>query len=74
MIHDIALILFLSHPLVLYAGVLGFLFLLFTAIVGMLNFKGIQAIPFRWHPRLAVITIIVIIIHAILGLSIYYNF
>jgi hypothetical protein len=42
--------------------------------VGALNYRGIQIIPFKWHPRLAVITIIVAILHGILGLSAYFNF
>lgn len=74
MIHNIALTLFLGKPLVMYGGIFTFLLLLFTATVGALNFKGITVIPFKWHPRLAIITITVAIIHAILGLSILFNF
>ncbi len=74
MVHNLALILFLDKPLVMYSGILTLLFLLFTATVGALNFKGITIIPFRWHPRLAITTIIVALFHAILGLSILYNF
>lgn len=74
MIHNIALILFLGKPLVMYGGILTFLLLLFTATVGFLNFKGISVIPFKWHPRLAILTIIIAIIHAIFGLSILFNF
>lgn len=58
----------------MYGGILTFLLLIFTATVGALNFKGIAIIPFKWHPRLAITTIIIAIIHAILGLSIYFNF
>ena len=74
MIHNIALTLFLDKPLVMYGGIMTFLLLLFTATVGALNFKGITVIPFKWHPRLAIITIIIATIHAILGLSILFNF
>jgi hypothetical protein len=48
--------------------------LTFTATVGFLNLKGIQTIPFKWHPRLALTTIIIAVIHAIFGLSILFNF
>ena len=74
MIHSIALTMFLGKPLVMYGGILTFLLLLSTATVGFLNFKGISVIPFKWHPRLALTTIIVAVIHAIFGLSIFFNF
>jgi len=74
MIHSLALTLFLGKPLVMYGGIFTFLLLLFTATVGFLNFKGIHTIPFKWHPRLALTTIIVAAIHATFGLSIFFNF
>jgi len=74
MIHNYALILFLGKPIIMYGGILTFLLMLFTATVGALNFKGITIIPFKWHPRLAGLTITVGLIHAIFGLSIFYNF
>jgi hypothetical protein len=74
MIHTIALALIFGKPAVMYGGILTFLLLIFTATVGALNFKGIVMIPFKWHPRLAVLTIIVAVIHGLFGLSIYFNF
>jgi len=74
MIHNIALTLFLGYPLVMYGGILTFLLLLTTATIGALNFKGIVTIPFKWHPRLAITTIIVALIHGLLGLSTIFNF
>lgn len=58
----------------MYLGITTFLLLLFTATVGFLNLKGISVIPFKWHPRLALTTIVVALIHGILGLSILLNF
>jgi len=74
MIHNLALTLFLGQPLVMYGGILTFLLMLFTAAVGFLNIKGISVIPFKWHPRLAILTIVVATIHAIFGLAIYFGF
>ena len=74
MIHNLALTLIFGKPAVLYGGMITLLMLLLTATVGILNSKGISVIPFKWHPRLAAITIIVAIIHGLLGLSIYLNF
>jgi hypothetical protein len=58
----------------MYGGIFTLLLMLSTATVGALNFKGISVIPFKWHPRLAITTITIAIIHAILGLSVYFNF
>lgn len=74
MFHAIAYTLFLGKPLIMYMGILTFTLLLSTATVGALNFKGIHVFPFKWHPRLALTTIIVAILHAIMGLSVYFNF
>lgn len=74
MINNIALTQFLGQPLVMYGGISTLLLLLFTAVIGFLNFKGIWVIPFKWHPRLAIITIIVALVHALFGLSILFNF
>ena len=74
MVQSIAYTLFFGKPLIMYGGISAFLLLLSTATVGYLNFKGIYKIPFKWHPRLAIVTIIVVIIHAIFGLSVYFKF
>jgi hypothetical protein len=74
MIHQIALFTILGKPLQMYSGTLTLLLMLFTATVGYLNFKGIAIIPFKWHPRLALATIIFALIHAIMGFSIFFNF
>lgn len=74
MISKIALTLFLGQPLFMFWGMLAFFFLLFTATVGALNFKGITKIPFKWHPRLAITTIIFALIHVFMVLSIRFNF
>lgn len=74
MIHTIALTLFFSIPLVAYGGALTFLLLLSTALIGFLNFKGISIIPFKWHPILAITTILIALMHAVFGLSVLFNF
>lgn len=74
MVQSIALTLFLGKPLVMYGGLFTLLLLLFTATVGFLNFRGIRVIPFKWHPRLALLLIIVALMHGLLGLSIFFNF
>ena len=74
MITNLAFYLILGIPLVGYLGVITFLLILFTATVGALNMKGISVIPFKWHPRLAITTIIFATVHGILGASIIFHF
>lgn len=74
MIHTLALTLFLEKPMVMYGGIFTLLLLLFTATVGALNMKGISVIPLKYHFKLALVTIIIGLIHAFFGLSIFFNF
>jgi hypothetical protein len=74
MIYKIALTTFLGLPLVFYGGVLTLILILLTARLGYRHFKGISKTPFKWHPTLAVITILVAIIHGVLGLSIFLGY
>ncbi len=74
-LRNIALFLVFGKPLIIYLGILTALSFLFTASIGFMNFKGLaHRIPFRWHPRMAVISIILALIHGLLGISIYFNF
>lgn len=74
MIREIAYTLFLTKPIIFWLGILTYLSFSATAIVGLLNYKGIKIIPFRWHPRLAVFSLTLATIHGLFGLSIYLNF
>jgi len=74
MIHTIAYTLVFGKPVIMYGGIFTLILLLFTATVGALNLHGIHVIPFKWHPVLAVTTIIFALLHAMLGLSAYFNF
>ena len=74
MVNSLAHIVIFGKPIIVYVGLLTLTLLLTTALVGFLNIKGIHAIPFKWHLRLAAATIIVALFHATLGLSLYFNF
>lgn len=74
MIQSLAYTLILGKPMIMYGGIFALLLLLATATIGFLNSKGIRTIPFQWHPRLALLTLLVAIVHAIFGLSIFFNF
>jgi len=74
MISSIAYSPILGKPLIMYGGILTVLLLLLTAATAIMNRRGINLIPFAWHPRLAIITITLGAIHALFGLSIYFGF
>jgi len=75
MIQHIAYTLILGKPVVMYMGIITYFSFIFTATIGLLNFKGYgHIIPFKWHPRLAATSLILATIHATLGLSAYFNF
>lgn len=57
-----------GKPLILYWGVLTLTSFLLTALIGFLNYRGIHKIPFRWHLRLAILSISLGIIHGTLGI------
>jgi len=74
MVSSLAFYLVFGKPLIMYGGIFTFVLMLFTALVAVLNAKGINTIPFKWHPKLAAATIVLGFIHAIFGLSVYFNF
>ncbi|HII72619.1 TPA: hypothetical protein HA265_07720 [Candidatus Woesearchaeota archaeon] len=55
----------------LWLGVLTLLSLLFTASISVMNKKGIKKIPFEWHSRMAIVTIVLGLIHAALAFLAY---
>lgn len=74
MIHTLALTTYFGIPAVAYGGLLTLSLMLFTATIAFLNSKGIHTIPFKWHPILAIITIVVALIHGLFGMSIVAGF
>ena len=61
-----------GKPLIMYLGIITLLSLLFTALIAIMNKRGINKIPIKWHPIMARITVTIAIIHGILGLLIYF--
>jgi hypothetical protein len=52
-------------PIALYFGIATFISLIVTATTGLLVLKGYK-IPFKWHMRMAAITIMFALIHVTL--------
>lgn len=71
MLENISYFLIFGKPLIFYLGLLSLTLLVSTATVGYLNFKGRTIIPFKWHPRLAALTLTIVAIHGTLGILLY---
>jgi hypothetical protein len=56
----------------MYLGIITLAFLLFTASISIMNKKGINAIPIKWHPIMAGFTITLAIIHGLLAVLAYF--
>jgi hypothetical protein len=74
MIRQIAAYSVFGLPVILISGIITLLLLLFTASISIMNRRGISYIPFKWHPRMAAISISLAIIHGILGLGFMFGF
>lgn len=69
----IAYLQILGKPIIMYLGIVTLLSFSATATVGFLNFKGVRIIPFKWHPRLAIISLSLAALHGLLGISAYFG-
>lgn len=72
MFRQITYFLIFGKPLIMYTGILTLLSFLFTALIGFLNHKGRHKIPFKWHPVMAAISIMLAIIHGLMGILAYF--
>lgn len=73
MISNIAYYVFWGKPLVFYLGILALVLFYLTALISFLNTKGIHLIPFKWHPRIAILALVLGTLHGLLALSAYFN-
>jgi hypothetical protein len=71
MLAEIAYFQILGKPLIFFLGIITLLSFMFTATIAILNLKAITIIPFKWHPRMAITSLVLAIIHATLAISIY---
>jgi hypothetical protein len=72
MLKTIAYYLILGKPLIMYLGILTLLSFLTTAYIGMNVLKPKKGIPFKYHLLFVRISFTLAIIHAALGLSLYF--
>jgi hypothetical protein len=72
MFTDITYFPIFGKPLIMYLGIVTLLAFLFTALIAVLNKKGIRTIPFRWHPVFAGAAIVLALFHGSLGVLAYF--
>jgi hypothetical protein len=62
----------LGLPLVVVLGIVLFISLCITASIAVMKRRGgLQNVPFTWHFWMARISILIALLHGILGISIY---
>ena len=72
MVASLSHIVIFGLPLALWFGLITFACLLTTATLGILVLKGRYNIPFKWHMRMAAVTIFFAVIHVILVILQYF--
>lgn len=72
MLESISYYLIFGRPLILYLGVLTLSSFLITALIGYTTLHGKPVAPFKWHPRMAAISIALAIIHGSLAILHYF--
>lgn len=72
MLTNISYYLIFGRPLIMYLGILTLSSFLITAYIGFMNLRGKTRIPLRWHFRMAGVSLVLAIIHGILGMVAYF--
>lgn len=72
MLQNISYYLIFGKPLMMYLGIITLLSFLITATLGWMIIKGIGKVPFKCHKRMAWASIIIALIHAVLGILLYF--
>jgi hypothetical protein len=72
MFQNITYFLIFGKPLIMYFGIITLLSFLTTATLGFLIIHGLGKIPFKYHKIMATISIILAIIHGIMGILLYF--
>ncbi|MFA6363841.1 hypothetical protein [Methanoregula sp.] len=72
MLQEISFYLIFGKPLIMYLGLLTLAVFLFTALIAIMNRRGIHTIPFVWHPRFAVFSIACAVVHGMLGVLMFF--
>jgi uncharacterized membrane protein len=72
MFAEISYYLIFGKPLIMYVGIITLISFFVTAVIGYMNLHGMKGIPFKWHPRMAALSLALAVIHGIMGVLIYF--
>jgi hypothetical protein len=72
MFQDISYTLIFGKPLIMVLGVLTLSAFIITAVIAVLNSKGIRTVPFEWHSRCAAVALFLALVHGALGILAYW--
>ncbi|MCQ1537998.1 hypothetical protein FTO68_03205 [Methanocalculus taiwanensis] len=65
----------LGLPLVVVLGIILFISLCITASIAVMKRRGkLENVPFTWHFRMARFSILLALLHGIMGISVYFGF
>ena len=68
MLENITYAPFFGKPLILWLKIFPLLSFLVSTSIALMKMRGIRSIPFKWHPRLAVFSICLALVHGALGM------
>ncbi len=71
MFQEITYYMIFGIPFIIYLGIITILMFITTATLAVLKRKGKIKYSIQWHYRLAYLSILLGVIHSILGISIY---
>ncbi len=72
MLEDVTYYLIFGKPLIMYLGLMTLLSFSFTASIAIMDKRGLKIIPFRYHPKMAIFSLTLAIIHGTLGVLAYF--
>jgi len=72
MLENISYYTIFGRPLILYLGIITICSFALTAAIGYTNLHGKPIAEFKWHPRMAAISLTLAIIHGTLGILHYF--
>jgi hypothetical protein len=72
MFEQLTYFLIFGLPFIVYLGIITIIFFIFTALIAILRKRNKLKISIKWHFRLAYVSIILALIHSVLGIAAYF--
>jgi len=72
MLKEIAFYTILGKPLIMYGGLLAFIMLMTTGVIGFLVHQGKIGLSINWHINFARVTLLLAFLHAVVGVLLFF--